>query len=366
MYRYIFKGTHVNVLIYSETIMSSQDRLDIIKLYHDSLLGGHLGVSKTLKRIRTQIQWKGMRKDVRQYIEKCESCQKNKSSKKIKLPMAITTMSTKPFQKIFLDIVGKLPTSYRNNSYILTIQDDLTKFLLTIPLEDHKANTMAKAFVTNFVCIHGIPMNILTDNGPEFVGEIFTEVCKILKINKTMASAYRPETNGSLERAHRVIKEMLRHTIDQHAQNWCEHIPFVTFAYNSAVHESTNFQPYELLYGNPVEFPSPLQRRAEPCYTYDNYAYEMKQKMQAAHGLARGLLIKTKHKTKEYYDKQQNEQDIHIGDKVIILDQARKHKLTPIWVGPYPVIKVLDYNVKIQKGKRIATLHKNHVKIFKE
>ncbi|KAL4085061.1 hypothetical protein QTP88_027899 [Uroleucon formosanum] len=244
MYRYIFKNTPINVLIYSETVMSNQDKLDIIKLYHDSLLGGHLGVTKTLKRIRTQIQWKGMRKDVRQYIEKCESCQKNKNSKNIKLPMAITTTSTKPFQKIFLDIVGKLPTSYRNNSYILTIQDDLTKFLLTIPLEDHTANTMAKAFVTNFVCIHGIPMSILTDNGPEFVGEIFTEVCKILKIKKMMSSVYRPQTNGGLERAHKVIKEMLRHTIDNHAQNWCEHLPFVTFAYNSAVHKSTNFQPH--------------------------------------------------------------------------------------------------------------------------
>ncbi|KAL4103252.1 hypothetical protein QTP88_018629 [Uroleucon formosanum] len=366
MYRYIFKNTPINVLIYSETVMSNQDKLDIIKLYHDSLLGGHLGVTKTLKRIRTQIQWKGMRKDVRQYIEKCESCQKNKNSKNIKLPMAITTTSTKPFQKIFLDIVGKLPTSYRNNSYILTIQDDLTKFLLTIPLEDHTANTMAKAFVTNFVCIHGIPMSILTDNGPEFVGEIFTEVCKILKIKKMMSSVYRPQTNGGLERAHKVIKEMLRHTIDNHAQNWCEHLPFVTFAYNSAVHKSTNFQPYELLYGNPVELPSPLQRRTEPCYTYDNYAYEMKQKMQNAYGLARELLIKTKHKTKEYYDREQNEQNIHVGDKVLILDHTRKHKLTPIWVGPYPVIKVLEYNIKIQKEKRIATLHKNHVKLFKE
>jgi len=179
-----------------------------------------------------------------------------------------------------------------------------------------------------------------------------------------MSSAYRPETNGSLERAHRVLKEMLRHTIDQHTQNWCEHIPFVTFAYNSAVHESTNFQPYELLYENPVEFPSPLQRRSEPCYTYDNY--EMKQKMQTAYGLARELLIKTKHRTKEYYDKRQNEQNIHVGDKVLILDHTRKHKLTPIWVGSYSVIKVLAYNVKIQKEKRIATLHKNHVKLFKE
>ncbi|KAL4127018.1 hypothetical protein QTP88_011216 [Uroleucon formosanum] len=232
--------------------------------------------------------------------------------------------------------------------------------------EDHTANTMAKAFVTNFVCIHGIPMSILTDNGPEFVGEIFTEVCKILKIKKMMSSVYRPQTNGGLERAHKVIKEMLRHTIDNHAQNWCEHLPFVTFAYNSAVHKSTNFQPYELLYGNPVELPSPLQRRTEPCYTYDNYEYEMKQKMQNAYGLARELLIKTKHKTKEYYDREQNEQNIHVGDKVLILDHTRKHKLTPIWVGPYPVIKVLEYNIKIQKEKRIATLHKNHVKLFKE
>jgi len=71
-------------------------------------------------------------------------------------------------------------------------------------------------------------MSILTDNGPEFVSEIFTEICKILKINKMMSSTCHPQTNGGLERAYRVIKEMLWHTVDQHAQNWCEHIPFVT------------------------------------------------------------------------------------------------------------------------------------------
>jgi len=49
MYRYIFKGSHINVLIYFETIMSSQDKIDVIKLYHDSLLGGHLGVSNIKK-----------------------------------------------------------------------------------------------------------------------------------------------------------------------------------------------------------------------------------------------------------------------------------------------------------------------------
>jgi len=88
--------------------------------------------------------------------------------------------------------------------------------------------------------------------------------------------------------------------------------------------------------------------------------------MQAAHGLARDMLIKTKNKTKEYYDKGQNQEDIHVGDNVLILDHTRKNKLTPLWLGPYPVIKVLEYNVKIQKEKRVATLHKNNVKLFKE
>jgi transposase InsO family protein len=133
--------------------------------------------------------------------------------------MALTTTSTKPFQKIFLDVVRKLPTSYKNNSYILTIQDDLTKFLLAIPIEDHMANTIAKAFVTNFVCIHGLPMSMLTDNGLEFVSEIFYKTCKILKIVKMLASPYHLQTNGGLERTHRVIKEMLRHCVDRYAQD---------------------------------------------------------------------------------------------------------------------------------------------------
>jgi len=63
--------------------MSDHDKLDVIKLYHDSLLGGHLGVSETLKRIRTQIQWKRMRRDVEKHIEKCEHVKRIKAQRKL-------------------------------------------------------------------------------------------------------------------------------------------------------------------------------------------------------------------------------------------------------------------------------------------
>ncbi|KAL4123448.1 hypothetical protein QTP88_015626 [Uroleucon formosanum] len=323
MIRYVFRGTAINVLIYLESLLSESDKQEVIKVHHDSLLSGHLGIHKTLKRLGEQLQWKGMKKDVQKYIKSCASCQRNKSSKKLKIPMAITTTSFRPFQRIFLDIVGRLPTSHRNNSYILTIQDDLTKFLFAFPIENHQANTIAKVFVENFVCIHGIPMSILTDNGPEFVGEIFTYICKLLKIEKKMSSPYHPQTNGGLEKTHRVIKEMLRHNVDKNAHNWCENIPFVVFSFNSAVHESTQYQPYELLYGNPIHIPTIFQKSSETGYSYNNYASEMKQKMQTAYALARKNLINKKNRTKLHYDKGQNVQGIHIGDKDSAINCSR-------------------------------------------
>jgi len=56
MIKYIFKNILINILIYSETVLSSQDKIEILQLYHESLLGGYLCETKTLKQIGSQIQ----------------------------------------------------------------------------------------------------------------------------------------------------------------------------------------------------------------------------------------------------------------------------------------------------------------------
>lgn len=119
--------------------------------------------------------------------------------------MLITSTSSEPFEKIFLDIVGPLVTTLSGNTYIITLQDDLTKYSMGIALPNHQANTIAEAFVTNFVCTHGIPQTILNDQGTDFLNKIFTEVCKLLQINKINTSPFHPQTNGSLERSHKTL-----------------------------------------------------------------------------------------------------------------------------------------------------------------
>jgi len=88
---------------------------------------------------------------------------------------------------------------------VLTFQDELSKYKIAIPIEQEDAVTVAKAFVEEIVLKFGIPQIILTDQGSNFMSEIFTNVCKLLRIKKIKCTAYHPETNGALERTHRVL-----------------------------------------------------------------------------------------------------------------------------------------------------------------
>ena len=84
-----------------------------------------------------------------------------------------------------MDIVGPMIVSYSGNKYILTIQDDLTKYSMAIPIPTQDTNTVAKAFSENFICnVFGAPSSIVSDQGSNFMSDMFAQLCKILKIKK--------------------------------------------------------------------------------------------------------------------------------------------------------------------------------------
>ncbi|KAL4155977.1 hypothetical protein QTP88_000012 [Uroleucon formosanum] len=366
--RYVFKKSKIKLIIYVDTTYSEQEKQNIIKEFHLTPLGGHQGISKTVKRIKLHHSWKGLKNDVIEYVKKCTSCQMNKSSNhSIQQPMVVTTTASKPFEKIFLDIVGPIDTSLEGNAYILTIQDDLTKFSVAIPLPNHTANTIAKAFVEKFVCLHGIPDSILTDQGPDFLSKIFQACCKLLQIETFKTTAYHPQSNGALERSHRTLTEYLRHFVSEQKQNWDQYIAYAMFVYNSSIHATTGYQPYELVYGRQVEVPHSLSRNPQPCYNYDDYNFELRKKLQESHKLARDKIIKTKEKAKTNYDKNERSININVGDKVLTKDHTQKGKLSPKWKGPFEVINIHDnQNVSIQRGNKEVKIHKNELKIFSE
>lgn len=88
------------------TAHTEDDKLAIIKDYHDSLQAGHQGITKTLKMLMKRYYWRGIQKDVRDYIVKCPICQTNKHDRvDRKAKRKIVTMPESRNEKIALDIV---------------------------------------------------------------------------------------------------------------------------------------------------------------------------------------------------------------------------------------------------------------------
>jgi len=267
-----------------------------------------------------------------------------------------------------MDIVGPFTQSHKGNMFILTLQDDLSKFAWAVPMMNHEANTVAYHFVTQFVCLHGLPKSLVTDCGTEFLSHVFKEVCRLLKIKQTSTTPYHPQSNGSLERSHRTLGDYLRSFVDKDPQNWDTYVPFAMFCHNSTVHTATKFQPYQLVYGNEITVPHSFTRDPEPQYNYEDYHFEMKKQMQEAHKLARAELLESKHKSKERYDKSIAPLNLVEGDRVLMQDKARKGKLTPKWLGPYPIVDIQpdSPNVTILKKNKPVKVHRNLLKQFHE
>jgi transposase InsO family protein len=125
--------------------------------------------------------------------------------------MEINTTTTRPFEKCSLDTVGPLTETQQGNRYVLTFQDELSGYLIAIPIAQQDSETVAREFVKNIVLRVGNPDKILTDQASNFLSDVLRNTSKMLKIKKLQTTPFHPETNGGLECSNRVLKEYLRH-----------------------------------------------------------------------------------------------------------------------------------------------------------
>jgi len=273
VYRRGSQNTNADALSRIGSVVSKEDdrsdefdedrKRQILYEFHDAPVGGHRGMNKTYRAIKSQYFWPNMRREFEEYLKECRSCQVNKMlTPKHKAPIEITTIAEHPFDKCYLDIVGPLPVTQGNNKYILTFQDDLSKYVVAVPIGQQDAETVARPFVANIVLKYGTPSILHTDQSANFVSEVFRNTCKIHKIKKIQSTAFHTESQGILERSHRVLAEYLRHYVNEGQTNWDEWVPFATYVYNTTVHSATGFTPSELLFGRQSTLPSALKKAA--------------------------------------------------------------------------------------------------------
>ena len=144
-----------------------------------------------------------------------------------------------------MDLVGPLPCIQRGNHFILTICDYATRYPEAIPLSNTEAVRITRELVGVFVRV-GVPDEILTDQGPNFMSSLLHQLLQIKRIRTT---PYHPQTDGLVECFNGTLKAMLRKFVNRSQKDWDEYLPYLLFAYREVPQESTGFSPFELLYG---------------------------------------------------------------------------------------------------------------------
>jgi len=363
----LWKNTNITVHIMEKQIRIKDPYTikTILNDYHLLPTSGHAGITKMTKNIMKKYCWTGLQQDVADYVKHCSMCQRNKHGKTKNQPMEITTTAENGFEKIYIDLVGPLTETVDNFKYILSVQDELTKFIEAIPIKTKEAESVAEALVKGVILKHGVPSKIASDQGTEFMNDVFKRMCKLLRIEQINSTAYHHESIGALENTHKSLGAYLRNYVSDKQQDWSEWLPFYVFCYNTSIHLETGYTPFELIYGRECKLPTNITTKIDPVYNYEDYIINLKNKLQTAHRDTREELLKRKQQRKEYYDQYHGTKitEYETGDLVMLKNEQRK-KLDPIYTGPYEVIADEKINCRIKVNNKEVRVHKNRIKPF--
>ena len=134
------------------------------------------------------------------------------------------------------------------------------------------AETVAQELVKIFARL-GIPDELLTDQGSNFVLELLNQLSSLLRIRRIKTSPYHPQTDGLVERFNGTLKRMLWRFVQEAPGAWDELLLYLLFSYREVPQASTGFSPFELLYGRHVRGPLDVLREAwteEGCGSEDD------------------------------------------------------------------------------------------------
>ncbi|KAJ3679415.1 hypothetical protein LUZ60_017426 [Juncus effusus] len=189
---------------------------------HSSRYSVHPGETKMYRDLKKSFWWRRMKWEIAQYVEKCFVCQQVKAEwkKKVGLLQPLPVPKGK-WQEITMDFVTGFPATLSKNNAIWVIVDRLTKathfilFRLGTPLEK-----MAQMYIDRIVCLHGIPVRIVSDRDPRFVFQYWHSVHKGLGTKLNFSMAYHPQSDGQSERTIQTHEDILRTCVLEMGGHW--------------------------------------------------------------------------------------------------------------------------------------------------
>ena len=184
----IVRGSRMCVLEIGEL------KREIMEEAHSSAYAMHPGSTKMYHTLREHYWWKGMKKEIADFVSRCLTCQQvkaehQKPAGKIQ-PLSIPVWK---WDKITMDFVTGLPRTRRQHDAIQVIVDRLTKFAHFLPVSnDDPLDKLTQLYVEEIVRLHGVPISIVSDRDPRFTSRFWSSLQDAMGTRLHFSTAFHP------------------------------------------------------------------------------------------------------------------------------------------------------------------------------
>ena len=354
---------------------------EYLRLSHDSPLGGHRGLAKTLARLQEYCFWPTQRNDCAKWIWSCDICQKCRPVvKPVKSPIIPITQSKGFNRRIHTDIFGPLALS-EEYKYVLIIVDSFTKYAIFEPLRNKEAGSVSMGLYRRWYTKFGAADVVISDRGGEFLSEVTAQMLILMGSTHRQTTSYHPQSNSTSENLCKVTKMYLMSLCDHQVSGWESYLPALEMCYNSSEHSQTRVAPFKSVFGyRPVWFEPRDWNQCESILYSENEGVDIARKIAFAQQVARDNNIRFRTAFERCYNKDKVMPQFKENQLFLLHDPfsgLRRYKRKPTpklvspWTGPWRASKVNTSNktlVLLMPGRRPAAqrVSFDRVKLYNE
>jgi transposase InsO family protein len=332
-------------------------RANLLDEIHRQPSTAHPGRKKTAALTKSRYYWPGMDKDIVRYVSNCRICRRSHAPKD--LPPGLLNplpVPERPWQHIAMDF-RSFPKDKHGYDTVWVVIDRLTKRSISIPC--HKtvtAKDVARMFIEHVYRHKGLPLTIVSDRGPQFISDFWSELCKILGIKLKLSTADHAQTDGQTEIMNQYMALRLRPFVSYFQDDWSEWLPIIDFAGAILEHESIGLSPFMVECGYEPRMSFDWQELPENLPPRERLSREeartIGRRMEEIWCFARDSMAKAQERQKRQADKHRREIDFNVGDEVWITAKNWKtgrpsKKLDSQMAGPYRILERVGNSYKL-------------------
>jgi RNase H-like domain found in reverse transcriptase/Reverse transcriptase (RNA-dependent DNA polymerase)/Integrase zinc binding domain/Retroviral aspartyl protease/Chromo (CHRromatin Organisation MOdifier) domain/DNA N-6-adenine-methyltransferase (Dam) len=321
----------------------------LLREYHDSPAGGHLGFSKTIAALTSKFWWPHMSRSVRAYVTSCGTCQRTKPSQQkpagLLCPLPI---AEQPWAQVSLDLITDLPSADGFDSIVVFV-DTFTKMAHFVPTNKTvSAQQLALLFIRHVYRLHGLPQRLISDRDPRILSDFFASLFKRLGTTLAPSTAYHPQTDGQTKRTNRTLEQILRAYVHPLHDDWPSHLPLVEFVYNNSIQTSTTVSPFFANYGFKPFTPADVALASSEPPSSSPSGQDLLSRIRDTQTLVAAQLQLAQARMKAYADASRRELAFQVGDLVKLNTKNIKiagqltRKFKDRFIGPFPVEAVVS------------------------